>query len=290
MHDLLKNYAVDGLDYIDKNELVKALKRADNGYYIDDLNYLTMPSVVSCLCGYFPGTIPEGNFCYDRLINRNWQVDPDNVDLLPPNDCIISCRDLDAVERFLDLFYENNMCKKYSLNLPARFEETDQPAEKVLQNLLEKYNGYYRLKSQRFDYRLNNLNDILECDIDSSLEIVSATQDMFDDVPIYNDWYVLKKEGRPVFAYGHYAYHSERIGIKFFSFSDSVHAYGDGPVLEDDVLRMWRFLARKYMREGYIVKGIAVDKEFDNDEMYVRLGMEKYRCFFKLMIDDMKDK
>ena len=40
MHDLLKNYVVEGLFYIDKDELVKILKQADNSYYIDDLNMI----------------------------------------------------------------------------------------------------------------------------------------------------------------------------------------------------------------------------------------------------------
>ena len=284
MHDLLKKYTVNGLHYIDKNELIDALKRVDNAYYIDDLNYLTLPSNVDCLCGYFPGTIPERNFCYVRLINKNWQVDPDNPELLMPNGCVISCRDLDVAERFLDLFYEHRFFKKYFLNLPAKFEGTEQSE---VEALLEKYKGYYRLTSLKFDYRFQDLNDIWEDDVVSSNQIESVPQDIFrDDLLTYSDWYVFKKGGKSAFAYGCFKYfHPERIGMKIFSFGNHFHTYENEIITTEEALQLWKFLARKYMKDGYVVKGIAVDDGFDKDEMYLRLGMKQYRCFVTLATD-----
>lgn len=291
MGDFLKKYAVDGLRYIDKNELIEALKHADNAYYIDDLNYLTMPNIIDCLCGYLPGTTPERNFCYVRIFGNSWQFDPNNPPQFRlPKGYIISCCDLDAAERFLDLFYENRVFNKYFLNLPAKFEGMNRSAEEVLQTLLDKYKGYYRIASKVFDYRFEDFCDDWDRD-DRSIEISLAEQDIFgDDVQIFDKWYVLRKEGKPVLAYGYSPYyHPDRIGTKFFSFDNSLHAYGDNAILEEDVLHLWKFLAHKYIEEGYIVKGIAINDGFDNDEMYLRMGMAKYRCFLKLITDNAKD-
>ena len=73
------------------------------------------------------------------------------------------------------------------------------------------------------------------------------------------------------------------------AFDNSFYAYEDKKISTDDALKMWHYLARKYASNGYIVKGIAINEEYDNDEMYVRLGMEKYRCFFKLITDNAKN-
>ena len=112
-----------------------------------------------------------------------------------------------------------------------------------------------------------------------------------DEVPVYDDWYVLKKYGKPVFAYGcALNYHPERIGTKCFSFDNSFYKYVNETIQTEDVLSIWTYLAKKYISDGYVVKGIAINEGFDSDEMYVRLGMEKYRCFFRLITDNVKDK
>lgn len=289
MHELLRNYVVEGLSYIDKDELVKILKQADNSYYIDDLNFLTAPSNIDCLCGYFPGTDYTRNFSYVRLINKSWQTNLTNIDIdfRILDSVFISCRDLNVLEQYLDLYYENRLFKKISLNVPARFDDAEQPAEKIVPNLIEKYNGYYNISSQVFDYRFQDLNAISSNKEDSSYVIESSLQDQHsDEIPIYDDWYVLKKYGNPIFAYGcSLYYHPERIGIKCFPFGNEFHTYEDKVIVTEDVLYLWKYLAKKFASDGYIVKAIAINEGFDSDEMYVRMGMKKYRCFFKLTID-----
>lgn len=293
MHELLKNYVIEGLSYMDSDELVKILKQANNSYYIDDLNFLTMPSNLDCLCGYFPGTDFARNFSYVRLINKSWQTNPTNIDIdfRSLDGVFISCRDLNVLEQYLDFFYENRLFKKFSLNVPARFGDAEQTAEKVVPNLIDKYNGYYNISSHMFDYRFQDLNTISSNEEDSSYVIESSLQDLLSDwIPVYDDWYVFKKYGIPIFAYGcSLQYRPERIGTKCFSFDNSFYAYEDKKISTDDALKMWHYLARKYASNGYIVKGIAINEEYDNDEMYVRLGMEKYRCFFKLITDNAKN-
>ncbi len=293
MHELLMDYAVEGLSYIDKYQLINALKRADNSYYIDDLNFLTQASNIDCLCGYFSGTNYTTNFSYVRLINKNWQTNPTNIDIdfRILDRVFISCRDLNVLEQYLDFYYENKLFRSLCLNMPIRFDDVGKPVEEVLPEILVKYSGYYTLSSQIFDYRFQNLNNIFSNEEDSSYVIESSLQDQFsDEVPIYDDRYVLKKYDEPLFAYGcNLYYDSERIGIKCFSFGNEFHTYEDKVIVTEDVLYLWKYLAKKFANDGYIVKGIAIDDGFDNDEMYVRLGMEKYRCFFKLITDNAKD-
>lgn len=290
MHDLLKRYVVEGLSYIDRDELVKILKQADNSYYIDDLNYLTIPSINDCLCGYLPGTLPSRNFCYIRLLNIKRSSNSEDVELRTPKECVISCRDAKALELYLTFFFEHRVFEKFSLNVPARFDDAEQPAEKIIPNLIERYDGYYKVSSYMFDYRFQDARRFFVGEKGGSYQIVSASQDIFDNAPVYDDWYVFKKYGKPIFAYGCSLYYDpERIGIKCFSFDNSFYAYEDKKISTDDALKMWHYLARKYASNGYIVKGIAINEEYDNDEMYVRLGMEKYRCFFKLITDNTKN-
>lgn len=294
MHELLKNYVIEGLSRIDKDELVKILKQADNSYYIDDLNFLTMPSNIDCLCSYFPGTDYARNFSYVRLINKNWQTNPTNIDIdfRSLNSVFISCRDLNVLEQYLDFYYKNRLFKKFSLNVPVRFDDAEQPAEKIVPNLIEKYNGYYNIASQVFDYRFQDLNAVSSNKEDSSYVIESSSQDLFSDrIPVYDDWYVLKKYGSPIFAYGcSLQYRVERIGIKCVPFANNFHAYEGKVIVTEDALCLWKYLAKKFANDGYIVKGIAINDGFDNGEMYQRMGMEKYRCFIKLKTDNTKDR
>lgn len=294
MHELLKNYVIEGLSYMDKDELVKILKQADNSYYIDDLNFLTMPSNIDCLCGYFPGTDYARNFSYVLLINKNWQINPTNIDIdfRSLDRVFISCRDLNVLEQYLDFYYENRLFKKFSLNVPASFDDAEQPAEKIVSNLIEKYNGYYSISSQVFDYRFQYLNTISSNEGDSSYVIESSLQDLFSDlIPVYDDWYVLRKHGNPILAYGcSLHYRPERIGIKCIPFANNFYAYEDNVIVIEDALHLWKHLAKKFANDGYIVKGIAINDGFDNDDMYQRMGMEKYRCFIKLKAVNTKDR
>ena len=278
---------------MDKDELVKTLKQADNSYYIDDLNFLTMPANLDCLCGYFLGTDCARNFSYVRLINKSWQTNPTNIDIdfRSLNSVFVSCRDLNVLEQYLDFYYENRLFKKFSLNVPARFDDAEQPAEKIVANLIEKYNGYYNISCHMFDYRFQALNTISSKEEDSSYVIESSSQDLFSDwIPVYDDWYVLKKYGSPIFAYGcSLPYRSERIGVKCVSFANNFHAYDDKVIATEDALYLWKYLAKKFANDGYVVQGIAVNKGFDNDDMYQRMGMEKYRCFIKLKTDNTND-
>ena len=290
MHELLKNYVIEGLSYMDSDELVKNLKQANNSYYIDDLNFLTMPSNLDCLCGYFPGTDFARNFSYVRLINKSWQTNPTNIDIdfRSLDGVFISCRDLNVLEQYLDFFYENRLFKEFSLNVPARFGDAEQTAEKVVPNLIDKYNGYYNISSHMFDYRFQDLNTISSNEEDSSYVIESSLQDLLSDwIPVYDDWYVFKKYGIPIFAYGcSLQYRPERIGIKCVPFANNFHAYEDKVIVTEDALYLWKYLAKKFTNDGYVVKGIAINDGFDNDDMYQRMGMEKYRCFIKLKTDN----
>ena len=292
MHELLKNYVIEGLSYMDKDELVKILKQADNSYYIDDLNYLTVPGIIDALCGYLPGTNPSRNFCYIRLLNIKRSSNSEEDELRIPKECVISCRDFKALELYLSFFFENRVFEKFSLNVPARFDDAEQSAEKIVPNLIEKYNGYYGISSQLFDYRFQDLNAISSNEEDGSYVIESSSQDLFSDrIPVYDDWYVLKKYGSPIFAYGcSLPYRSERIGIKFVLFANNFHAYDDKVIATEDALRLWKYLAKKFANDGYIVKGIAINDGFDNDDIYQQMGMEKYRCFIKVKTDNTKDR
>ena len=283
MHDLLKNYVVKGLSYIERDELVKILKQADNSYYIDDLNYLTAPSVIDGLYGYLPGTTPSRNFCYTRLLNIMR-----NSKLPIPKECVISCRDVNVLELYLSLFFKNRVFEKFSLNVPIRFDDTEQPTEKIVPKLLEQYDGYYKVSSYMFDYRFQDARSFFAGDKVGLYEIVSTPQDIFgDNVPVYNDWYVLKKYDNPIFAYGCSLYYDlEKIGVKCFSFGNHFYTYEDKTIVTEDVIYLWRYLAKKYANEGYIVKAIAIDDGFDNDEMYKRMGMERYRCFIKMKTEN----
>ncbi len=288
MHDILKNYVVEGMSYIDRNELVEILKQTDSSYYIDDLNYLTLPSVIDALCGYLPGTLPSRNFCYIRLLNKKWGSHSEGVELCIPKECVISCRDVKALELYLSFFFENRVFEKFSLNVPARFDDAEQPAEKIIPNLLERYDGYYKVSSHKFDYRFQDSKNIFLNEENSSYVIESSLQDIFsEEVLIYDDWYVLKKYDEPIFAYGCNLYYDpERIGIKCFSFANHFHAYEDKVIVTEDVLYLWRYLAKKFINDGYVVKSIAIDVGFDNKEIYEHMGMEKYRCFIKLRLND----
>ena len=294
MHKLLIDYAVEGLSYIDKYQLIQALKRADNSYYIDDLNFLTQASNIDCLCGYFSGTDYTRNFSYVRLINKNWQTNPTSIDIdfRTLGRVFISCRDFNVLEQFFDFYYENRLFRSLCLNTPIIFDDVGKPAEEVLPEILAKYSGYYTLSSQIYDYRFQDLKNIFSNEDDSLYVIESSLQDLLsDEVPVYDDWYVVKKYGKPVFAYGcSLNYHPERIGTKCFSFDNSFYKYVNETIQTEDVLSIWTYLAKKYISDGYVVKGIAINEGFDSDEMYVRLGMEKYRCFFRLITDNVKDK
>ncbi len=277
---------------MDKDELVKIIKQADNSYYIDDLNYLTVPSIIDALCGHLPGTNPSRNFCYIRLLNIKRSSNSEEDELRIPKECVISCRDFKALELYLSFFFENRVFENFSLNVPARFGDAEQPAEEIVSNLIEKYNGYYNIFSQVFDYRFQDLNAISSNEEDSSYVIESSLQDLFSDwIPIYENWYVLQKNGSPIFAYGsNLCLDPERIGIKYFSFANNFHTYEDKVIATEDAVYLWKYLAKKFANDGYIVKGIAINDGFDNDDIYQRMGMEKYRCFIKLKTDNTKDR
>lgn len=291
MHDMLKPYAMEEFAYLPKDELINLLKKTDIAYFLDDLNYLTVPTCHDALCGYIPGTDPARNFSY--LIYREIppEVQAEMETKLEPwvdKELYISCRDPEVLEQFLDIHYKNRIHTRLCLNTPVQLGDQGKNVQETVETLLAKYNGYYRLDpkcSPVYDYRYAEPGEITMPEKNPVYRIENRTFGTLPDELLLYCW-VLYKQDEECFCTLLNTANYVSVGIKCISFSDDIRNSAERKAEAEDVLYLWKYLAAKFHEDGYLIKSIALNIGFDSDEMYEIMGMTKYRCFTTVITED----
>lgn len=286
MHELLKPYAVNGMNYIERAALMKMLADHDGSYFLDDLNFLDVAA--DCLCGYLPDTDPKRNFCYYRVIRGM-----DENDRRLANLVIISCRDLNALEKYLDFYYNNRIMKRFSVNVPARFESSDEDSVDTVKALLEKYSGYYRFSEKRpprHDYRFPDPENITATAENGIYQVKNEVTDKgrSDSEKFKRFIWTLYKDGEPLIEEFVNSFFEQELDpypycvdvrLKAISFGNTKYLREGVKIETEEYAYIRRYIASAFAKEGYIIKSIATENEDDTDEIYEQMGMTKYRSF-----------
>lgn len=298
MHELLKPFAVDGMNYIERAELMRMLADHDGPYFFDDLVFLNVAA--DCLCGYLPDTDPKRNFCYYRVVRSGIDGKGRRVE----DYAIISCRDPDILERYLDFYYNNRIIRRFSVNVPAKFESASEDSDKTVKALLEKYGGYYKISEERppiHDYRFPDPDNITATAESGAYQVKNqATNKARSDHEKFKRFiWILYKDGKPLIEefinpyfeqeLGPYPYCVD-VGVKAISFGDTEYLREGVKIETEEYAFIRRYIASVFAKEGYIIKSIATGNEDDTDEIYEQMGMEKYRSFILLETEEQTKK
>ncbi len=307
MHELLKPYCFEEFQYIPREELIVLLKRTDNAYYIDDLNYLTSRQDDMVLCGYFPETDPARNFCYIDMTAGELCLGKEIFRFEnPPKSVKIACRDFELLRRYVKFFAERKTGLRLSLNVTASWEET-------VDRLLAETGGYEKrevLYDMRFPdgkeltdepvpepYRIVYagsaevvlLERVLEDAEPESVRYVEA-ESILGEVrtnPAHMIWTIYEND-QPLFTYdadgwGDPEAQEERIGYRLFSFGPRCILHSERAPDEKACAWLLRVLCRIYKERGYFIKNITLNERGIESETVCRmLGMERYRMFVYL--------
>lgn len=297
--------------------MIELFKKHDIEYFIDDLNYLTIKKDEAVLCAYFPDTDPKENFCYIFLGGPGayrYCNHEDENNLLAPNFAYISCRDLEILKKFIELFNKHTAPLHLSINIPASFDQTD-----AFMTNFDLYQKHKTLYDMRFETPLK-MNGSKEYHVTKSgkaevkllRDLLSVNNDSDTDYWIENFIYqivnnenhhiwTLYKNDDPVFTYDSSPWRiftkngiitsEDRIGAKIVSFSD-MYVLFRTPT-EDELLYFLKYISSYYKKYGFIVKNICIDDEksiFETEELCQKIGMTPYRKFITYRNKNLKNK
>ncbi len=288
MHEILKPYIMEELSHIERDELVDILKKTDRSYFLDDLNFLTISE--DSLCTYIQGTDVSRNFSYLRILPPN--VTGDGIimqDSRVEAFIIITCRDLDVLEKYLDLHYKTRLHNAFAINAPVSFAKPDCDAVEAVKELIKKYDGYYSFPDDfppMFDYRFPDPENIPAPTPDPKYRVVNELSEGVPEEASDFCW-TLYKHGEPLFN-ALFSSYCEDLGLKCISISATITNYCEHEIESEDLLYLRSYIASKYASDGYTIKNIATNIGGDNDDMCVDLGMKKYRTFIRLVTVDNK--
>lgn len=311
MHKLLRPFICEDLCYLDRSDLVERLKKTDLEYFIDDINYLSAPSVTDdsyTLCGYLPGTDPTRNFCYITVNETRDFPNPGDVSTTPPKLLIVSCRDKEVLHKYLSLFEKQKPQLRISLNLPAVWETE-------LDDLLELHRDSYVKGRVLYDMRFESRDRVLAPPLSEVYRVVPSgerevellsemlqnmapgdrrglTESYLRDIQsdTGREYFSMYKDGRLLFTYVVQNWDDRKvsaaqcIGKSVMSFSNQYIKHVDEEIDMASQEFFLRFLSERYVNKGFIVKNVAFDNHpFENEEVCRRLGMVRYRQFVSLL-------
>lgn len=275
--------------YLSSADLVAMLKKIDNYYYLDDINYLTINPSEQVLCGYFPDSDPVKNFYYAI---STWNSTKENDTLISPKQIILNCRDFEYLERFIDLICKHKpQIRTICINLPYSCEKminADQ-SKTVRENLavlMKKYEGNFKESNCLYDFRFEPSFQSTADNLFTKYRLTETEDDASTTVFHVSDNNRLLFQYQPnMFSYRYSLFPSlrqpakERLGINVISFTDDCHHKYQDNLPEDAIKFCLYAISCIYLKRGYVVKNITLPSAFENEDICTAIGMTRYRQF-----------
>ncbi len=289
MHNVLLPYVFDDVKYLSNTELIHMLKNKDNSYYIDDINFLSIPDSEYVLCGYLPEFDPAENFYYAIARQR---IIGENIEILSPKLMILSCTSFECLERFLSIIctYKPQI-STISINLPCSVQTmTDSDdcttVRERLDMLMQEYGDYFEELHCLYDMRY-------ESDFIPSFHktcwkyrIEETTDEFLESLfSVYENDKLLFKYQPNTFVTPNSNLESlrqpaiERLGKNVISFIDDVMCESQNESYEEAIKFCLSAISDLYLKRGYIVKNIALNNAFENEGVCREIGMTRFRQF-----------
>ncbi len=291
MDTVLLPFVFNGCSYLSSLDLVQMLKETDNYYYLDDINYLTIPPHEQALCGYFSETDPIQCFYYAIATK-----DPttENSEIKPPKEIILNCKDFEYLERFMDLICKQKPpIARIAINLPCLNEKilyADQ-SKTIYENLtllMKKYEATLKEVSTLYDFRFEDSSKLTRNNFDNKYRL-TETLGPFPDPAfnVYENEQLLFQYSPNTFSTRNSIFPSlrrpakERLGMNVLSFTNDVITESLSPIPVDAIEFCLQKISRIYLARGYVVKNIAFPTAFENEDICTALGMTRYRQFIR---------
>ena len=289
MHNVLLPFVFDEVEYLSSTELIQILKNKDNSYYIDDINFLSIPDSEYVLCGYLPGFDPAENFYY--VIARQI-INGENIEILSPKLMILTCTSFECLERLLSIICKYKpQISTISINLPCsvlRMTDSDDctTVREKLDVLIKEYGDYFEELDCLYDMRYESAFIPSFHKTCNKYRIEETTDEFLEPLfSVYeNDKLLFKYQPNTFFTLNSNIESLrqpsvERLGKNVISFSDSVMCESRNESYEDAIKFCLSAISALYLKRGYIVKNIALRNDFENEDVCKEIGMTRFRQF-----------